>query len=97
MIPGDLAARLRMLTEASFFSGEPNVAPLARVKAISDQLPAFTPGQRIVANLQTAYPGNTYQARIDGKALLVTLEPTSATAAGSLSANEGGASKMMKS
>ena len=64
MIPGDLAARLRMLTEASFFSGEPNVAPLARVKAISEQLPAFVPGQRIVATLQTAQPGNTYRARI---------------------------------
>jgi hypothetical protein len=34
MIPGDLAARLRMLTEASFFSGEQNVAPLARARAI---------------------------------------------------------------
>jgi hypothetical protein len=73
MIPGDLAARLRMLTEASFFSGEPNVAPLARVKAISDQLPAFTPGQRVVANLQTAYPGNTYQARIDGREVTLAL------------------------
>lgn len=64
MIPADLASRLRMLTEASFFSGEPSVAPLARVKAISEQLPAFSSGQRIVATLQTAYPGNTYRARI---------------------------------
>lgn len=64
MIPADLASRLRMLTEASFFSGEPTVAPLARVKAISEQLPAFVPGQRIVATLQTAQPGNTYRARI---------------------------------
>ena len=39
MIPGDLASRLRMLTEASFFSGEPTVAPLARVKGIPDQFP----------------------------------------------------------
>ena len=64
MIPADLASRLRMLTEASFFSGEPTVAPLARVKAISEQLPAFVPGQRIVATLQTAQPGNPYRARI---------------------------------
>ena len=73
MIPGDLAARLRMLTEASFFSGEPNVAPLARVKAITDQLPAFTPGQRIVANLQAARPDNTYQARIAGREVTLAL------------------------
>lgn len=83
MIPGDLAARLRMLTEASFFSGEPNVAPLARVKAISDQLPAFTPGQRVVANLQTAYPGNTYQARIDGREVTLAL-PQAANAGDTL-------------
>ena len=83
MIPGDLAARLRMLTEASFFSGEPNVAPLARVKAITDQLPAFTPGQRIVANLQTAYPGNTYQARIDGREVTLAL-PQAANAGDTL-------------
>ena len=73
MIPGDLAARLRMLTEASFFSGEPNVAPLARVKAITDQLPAFTPGQRLVANLHTARPDNTYQARIAGREVTLAL------------------------
>lgn len=83
MIPGDLAARLRMLTEASFFSGEPNVAPLARVKAISDQLPAFSPGQRIVANLQTAHPGNTYQARIDGREVTLAL-PQAASAGDTL-------------
>ena len=83
MIPGDLAARLRMLTEASFFSGEPNVAPLARVKAITDQLPAFTPGQRVIANLQTAYPGNTYQARIDGREVTLAL-PQAANAGDTL-------------
>ena len=83
MIPGDLAARLRMLTEASFFSGEPNVAPLARVKAITDQLPAFTPGQRVIANLQTAYPGNTYQARIGGRDVTLAL-PQAANAGDTL-------------
>lgn len=83
MIPGDLAARLRMLTEASFFSGEPSVAPLARVKAITDQLPAFTPGQRIVANLQTVRPDNTYQARIAGREVTLAL-PQAANAGDTL-------------
>ena len=83
MIPGDLAARLRMLTEASFFSGEPNVAPLARVKAITDQLPAFAPGQRIVANLQTARSDNTYQARVAGRDVTLAL-PQAANAGDTL-------------
>ena len=73
MIPGDLASRLRMLTEASFFSGEPSVANVARVKPISGQLPDFTPGQRIVASLQTAHPDNTYQAQVDGREITLAL------------------------
>lgn len=73
MIPSDLAARLRTLGEASFFSGEPNVAPLARVKAISANLPEFTPGQRITASLQATAQDNTYQARIDGREVILSL------------------------
>jgi hypothetical protein len=73
MIPSDLAARLRTLNEASFFSGEPNVAPLARVKAISANLPEFTPGQRITASLQATAQDNTYQARIDGREVILSL------------------------
>ena len=73
MIPSDLASRLRMLNEASFFSGEPNVAPLARVKAISANLPDFTPGQRITASLQATAQDNTYQARIDGRDVILSL------------------------
>ena len=83
MIPADLASRLRMLTEASFFSGEPTVAPLARVKAISEQLPAFVPGQRIVDTLQTAQPGNTYRARIADHDLTLAL-PQAANAGDTL-------------
>ncbi|WP_374259944.1 flagellar hook-length control protein FliK [Zoogloea sp.] len=73
MIPGDLASRLRMLTEASFFSGEPTVAPLARVKGIPDQFPDFTPGQRIVANLQAPRADNTFQARVSGREVTLAL------------------------
>ena len=73
MIPGDLAARLRMLTEASFFQGEPTVAPLARVKGISNHLPDFTPGQRIVANLQATSADNTFLARVDGREVTLAL------------------------
>lgn len=73
MIPGDLAARLRMLTEASFFQGEPTVAPLSRVKSISEHLPDFAPGQRIVANLQATSADNTYLARVNGREVTLAL------------------------
>ncbi|WP_374480002.1 flagellar hook-length control protein FliK [Zoogloea sp.] len=73
MIPGDLASRLRMLTEASFFSGEPTVAPTARVRAVTSILPDFTPGQRITATLQAIAQDNTYHARIDGREVILSL------------------------
>lgn len=73
MIPGDLASRLRMLTEASFFSNEPNVAPAARVRAVTSILPDFTPGQRITASLQSVAQDNTYHARIDGREVILSL------------------------
>ncbi len=73
MIPGDLAARLRMLTEASFFQGEPTVAPLARVKRISEHLPDFAPGQRIVANLQATSADDTFLARVNGREVTLAL------------------------
>lgn len=73
MIPGDLAARLRMLTEASFFQGEPTVAPLARIKSISEHLPEFAPGQRIVANLQATSADNTFLARVNGREVTLAL------------------------
>lgn len=73
MIPGDLASRLRMLSEASFFSGEPTVAPTARVKAVTSILPDFTPGQRITASLQSVAQDNTYHARVDGREVILSL------------------------
>lgn len=75
MIPGDLASRLRMLGEAGFLNGEPNLAPLARIKAISGQLPDFTPGERIIAHLEAPRPDNTAQARIDGREVILALSP----------------------
>lgn len=73
MIPGDLAARLRMLTEASFFSGEPNVAPLARVRAVPGDLPEFTPGERITATLQHLNKDATVQGRVNGRDVVLSL------------------------
>lgn len=73
MIPGDLASRLRMLSEASFFSGEPTVAPTARVRGVTSILPDFTPGQRITASLQSVAQDNTYHARVDGREVILSL------------------------
>ncbi|MCK6394357.1 flagellar hook-length control protein FliK [Zoogloea sp.] len=73
MIPGDLAARLRMLTEASFFSGEQNVTPLARTRAIPADLPTFTPGERITATLQNINKDQTFQGRVNGRDVVLSL------------------------
>ncbi|HJV26682.1 MAG TPA: flagellar hook-length control protein FliK [Aromatoleum sp.] len=81
MIPSDLAARLRMLAEASFFDSEP--APLqgsARVRAIQSDLPALQAGERYTAALQRSLPDGTFQAIIAGKTY--TLALNSAASAG---------------
>ncbi|KON80237.1 flagellar hook-length control protein FliK [Azoarcus sp. PA01] len=67
MIPSDLAARLRMLTEASFFDSEPPVSGPARVREIQARLPELAPGQRFTATLQRALPDGTFQAIVAGK------------------------------
>ena len=73
MIPGDLSARLRMLTEASFFSADSPVAPLARTRAIPADLPQFTPGERITATLQHANKDATFQALVSGREVVLYL------------------------
>ncbi|BAL23746.1 flagellar hook-length control protein FliK [Azoarcus sp. KH32C] len=81
MIPSDLAARLRMLAEASFFGSEPT--PLqgsARVRDIQSRLPALEAGERYTAALQRSLPDGTFQAIIAGKTY--TLALNSAATAG---------------
>ncbi|MCK0510933.1 flagellar hook-length control protein FliK [Aromatoleum buckelii] len=67
MIPSDLAVRLRMLTEASFFDSEPPVSGPARVREIQARLPEIVPGQRFTATLERALPDGTFQAIVAGK------------------------------
>ncbi|WP_374499607.1 flagellar hook-length control protein FliK [Zoogloea sp.] len=62
-----------MLTEASFFSGEQNVAPLARARAIPADLPNFTPGERITATLQNINKDQTFQGRVNGREVVLSL------------------------
>ena len=65
MIPSDLAARLRLLNEASFFNTDPPVAGLQRAREIQAQLPDLVPGQRFFATLQRTLPDGTFRAIVD--------------------------------
>jgi len=67
MIPGDLAARLRMISEASFFDSEPPVQGTARVREIQSRLPQLLPGQPFTAHITRALPDGTFQALIAGQ------------------------------
>lgn len=74
MIPADLTARLRLLTEASFFSKEPpTVGALRSSEGVSEDLPDFQPGQRIVATLREARADDTFRALINGREFTLTL------------------------
>lgn len=83
MIPADLAARLRLLTEASFFETEPPVPGLQRAREIQAQLPELLPGQRFTAALQRALPDGTFQAVVAGRQITLAL-PHSANAGDTL-------------
>ncbi|MDY0014068.1 MAG: flagellar hook-length control protein FliK, partial [Rhodocyclaceae bacterium] len=73
MIPADLSARLRLLTEASFFETDPPVAGLARVHAIPSDLPEYAPGQRIQATIQAPLPDGSFRALVNGRQLSIAL------------------------
>lgn len=67
MIPSDLAARLRFLSEASFFDSEPPVQGTAKVREIQARLPQLLPGQQFSATLQRPLPDGTFQAVVAGR------------------------------
>jgi hypothetical protein len=73
MIPADLAARLRLLNEASFFNTEPPVAGLQRTREIQAQLPELVPGQRFFATLQRTLPDGTFRALVAGQQMTLSL------------------------
>lgn len=73
MIPSDLAARLRMLTEASFFDSEPPIHGPARVREIQARLPELIPGERVSATLERSLPDGTFQAIVAGRSYTLAL------------------------
>ena len=73
MIPADLASRLRLLNEASFFNTGPPVAGLQRAREIQSQLPELVPGQRFFATLQRTLPDGTFRAVVAGQQMTLSL------------------------
>lgn len=69
MIPADLVARLRLLTEASFFQTDPPVQELRPIRGIQADLPEFSPGQRITATIEEQLPNGLFRALVAGKAI----------------------------
>ena len=74
MIPADLAARLRTLTEASFFETEPPVPGLQRAREIQSRLPELVPGQRFFAILQRILPDGSFRAVVAGQQMTLALD-----------------------
>lgn len=73
MIPGDLAARLRLLTEASFFADEPPLEPLQAVRPVPSELPEYRAGDRFSAQIQKALPDGTFEALVGGRTIKLAL------------------------
>lgn len=67
MIPSDLAARLRLLTEASLFDSEPPLTGLTRAREIQARLPELVPGERFVATIDRLLPDGTFKAIVAGR------------------------------
>lgn len=66
MIPADLAARLRLLTESA-------VNPVAPVREIPADLPELPLGQRFTARIESALPDGTFRALVAGRSLTLAL------------------------
>ncbi|MDR2261043.1 MAG: flagellar hook-length control protein FliK [Azoarcus sp.] len=73
MIPSDLAARLRLLHEASLFETSPPVAGLQRARALQAQLQDLVPGRRFFATLQRTLPDGTFRALVAGQQITLSL------------------------
>lgn len=73
MIPADLAARMRMLAEASFFDSQPPIQGPAKAREIQARLPQLLPGQTFTANIQRALPDGTFQAAVAGRTYTLAL------------------------
>lgn len=79
MIPSDLAARLRTLTEASFFETEPPLPGVQRARDIQALLPQLQAGERFMATLQRALPDGSFRAVVAGREMTLALNSSAKT------------------
>lgn len=73
MIPADLAARIRMLSEASHFDNDSVTEGRTAVRETQARLSQLLPGQSFVATLQRALPDGTFQALVAGQRMILAL------------------------
>lgn len=66
MVPSDLAARLRLLSETF-------VQPISPVREIPSNLPEFTLGQRFTARIEAVLPDGNFRALVAGHSLTLSL------------------------
>ncbi len=66
MVPSDLAARLRLLSETF-------VQPISPVREIPTDLPEFTLGQRFTARIEAVLPDGNFRALVAGRNLTLSL------------------------
>lgn len=66
MIPHDLAARLRLLSESA-------VQPVSATSAIHDDLPPFHPGHRFTARIESLLPDGDFRAAVEGRPIKLSL------------------------
>ncbi len=76
MIPNDLAARLKLLTESI-------VNPVSPIRGVTADLPELPVGQRFSARIESAQPDGTFRALVAGRILTLAL-PQSAKAGDTL-------------
>lgn len=76
MIPNDLAARLKLLTESI-------VNPVSPIRGITADLPELPVGHRFTARIESALPDGTFRALVAGRSLTLAL-PQSAKAGDTL-------------
>lgn len=79
MIPSDLAARLRLITEASLFDSEPPINGTSRVREIQARLPELLPGERFVATIDRRLPDGTFKAVVGGRDYTLALNQSANT------------------
>lgn len=79
MIPSDLAARLRLITEASLFDSEPPINGTSRVREVQARLPELLPGERFVATIDRRLPDGTFKAIVGGRDYTLALNHSANT------------------